>query len=521
MNLFYRILLAFLFFYSLCLSGSEKIDPSIDLNKSGYLPVYVRMSDQLITGAGEYERLSIEHSVYSRSENRRQVLSILRQKAKDSWDILSMEVRMLSRQGKLRNIQEFWIVNGFSCLATNSAIEELAGHPEVSYIYLDRFFKPGRRSSTLNRTEFLAMKAVHAEWEKKGFQTTQNLKIPWNVREIGAQTAWNEENATGKGVKVAVIDTGIVSTPPLIHALAKNPNEELNGIDDDGNGLVDDLFGYNFIDNNGNIIDSGATTSHGSACAGIIAGRPSISGLQTAMAPDSKIMVLKGGFDLRSLEYLMTHGADVVSMSFMIVNRDLGQIRGLFRNAFEHLSLGGVLSVGGAGNYGSKSRHAMPEGKQIGLPKDIPCVLAIAGVDRSRSQLPFSSEGPCHWEGVHFFSDYPISNSLTKPDLAAFPAGFPVWNVTGSHKVRRDWVEVEKDRGGSLMIGPAGNSFSGPHAAGVAALILSVNAELNPWETSEILRETAHDLGPKGHDFKFGAGLIDALAAVRAAKERN
>ena len=42
----------------------------------------------------------------------------------------------------------------------------------------------------------------------------------------------------------------------------------------------------------------------------------------------------------------MTNGADIVSMSFMIVNRDLGQIRGLFRNAFEHLSLGGVLAVG-------------------------------------------------------------------------------------------------------------------------------------------------------------------------------
>jgi hypothetical protein len=47
-----------------------------------------------------------------------------------------------------------------------------------------------------------------------------------------------------------------------------------------------------------------------------------------------------------------SNGADIVSMSFMIVNRDLGQIRGLFRNAFEHLSLGGVLAVGGAGNYG-------------------------------------------------------------------------------------------------------------------------------------------------------------------------
>jgi subtilisin family serine protease len=330
-----------------------------------------------------------------------------------------------------------------------------------------------------------------------------------------------EENATGQGVKVAVIDTGIISTPALIHALAQNHGEELNGLDDDGNGLIDDLFGYDFIANNGHILDSTSTTSHGSSCVGIIAGRSSMSGLRTAIAPDSKIMLLKGGFNLRSLEYLMTNGADIVSMSFMIVNRDLGQIRGLFRNAFEHLSLGGVLAVGGAGNYGPKSRRAMPLGKQIGLPKDIPCVLAIAGVDQSRIQLPFSSEGPCYWEGVQFFSDYSKSNPLPKPDLTAFPTGYPVWNVVGSHKIRRDWKEVERGEGGSLIIGPAGNSFSGPHAAGVAALMLSANPELNPWETSEILRETASDLGPKGSDSIFGAGLIDALAAVREAKKRN
>jgi len=71
------------------------------------------------------------------------------------------------------------------------------------------------------------------------------------------------------------------------------------------------------------------------------------------------------------------------------------------------------------------------------------------------------------------------------------------------------------------MVGPAGNSFSGPHAAGVAALMLSANPELNPWVISTILRETASDLGSKGVDSKFGYGLIDALAAVRAAKKRN
>jgi len=521
MKVGYRSLFIFLPFSFLSLLGNEKIDGAIDLNKAEYFPVFIRMSDQLVNCAGEYEKQSFVRSENPRSQNRKEVIRVLRKKAKNSWDVLSDNIRLLSKAGEIRNIRKFWIVNGFSCIAQASAIRKLARQPEVSTIYLDRFARSVGRSSQMSDFQFQAMRNVLTEWRRKDSRPPNTLSIPWNVQEIGAQAAWKEENATGQGVKVAVIDTGIISTPSLIHALVKNPGEELNGLDDDKNGLIDDLFGYDFIADYGHIIDVAKTTSHGSSCVGIIAGRPSRLGLQTAIAPDSKIMLLKGGFNLRSLEYLMSNGADIVSMSFMIVNRDLGQIRGLFRNAFEHLSLGGVLAVGGAGNYGPQSPRAMPVGKQIGLPKDIPCVLAIAGVDQSRNKLPFSSEGPCSWEGVRFFSDYPKSNPLPKPDLTAFPTGYPVWNVSGSHKIRNDWKEVERDEGGSLIIGPAGNSFSGPHAAGVAALMLSVNPELNPWVISTILRETASDLGPTGTDYKFGAGLINALAAVRVAKKRN
>ena len=86
MNLFYRKLLPFLFFKSLSLLGNEKIDPSIDLNRSDYIPVFVRMSDQLVTGAGEYKRLTHLYSVNSRSENQKQVLFKLQKKARDSWE---------------------------------------------------------------------------------------------------------------------------------------------------------------------------------------------------------------------------------------------------------------------------------------------------------------------------------------------------------------------------------------------------------------------------------------------------
>ena len=55
----------------------------------------------------------------------------------------------------------------------------------------------------------------------------------------------------------------------------------------------------------------------------------------------------------------------------------------------------------------------------------------------------------------------------------------------------------------------------------MAALVFSANPTINSWEVSEILQETAKDLGAKGRDNIYGAGLIDALAAVRAAKKKK
>jgi subtilisin family serine protease len=72
--------------------------------------------------------------------------------------------------------------------------------------------------------------------------------------------------------------------------------------------------------------------------------------------------------------------------------------------------------------------------------------------------------------------------------------------------------------GVALVVGPQGNSFSGPHAAGVAALMLSVNPEMNAWQVKRLMEETCKDLGTPGRDTVFGAGLLQARDAVRAAK---
>ena len=268
-------------------------------------------------------------------------------------------------------------------------------------------------------------------------------------------------------------------------------------------------------------LGDGAAMTHGSMCGGIMAGRPiNKKNLATGVAPRARLMVLRGMGHLKSYEYALANGADIMSMSYMWPGIPLGNYRGVYRLAHEHMSAAGLLAVGGAGNFGAGQR-AQPKGKQIALPKDIPCVIAAAGIIEDGTQPPFSSKGPCYWEGVKFYSDYPKDKPLRKPDVTGCIGGYPVWgrpNVVARTRGRWKLITDESNNIG-LVTGPQGNSFSGPHAAGVAALMLSVNPDLKPWQIKSIMEQTCTDLGPKGWDAQYGAGLLNAEAAVKAAKK--
>ena len=322
--------------------------------------------------------------------------------------------------------------------------------------------------------------------------STKGLEIPCNLKMIQADQVWETEGVTGKGVVVAVNDGGITDIAALRLALWRNPGEQLNGKDDDG------------------------PLNHGTICAGIIAGRPTAEKpLVTGVAPRARLMVLNGMGYLKAYEYALAHGADVLSMSYTWVNMELGNYRGVFRTAAEHATAGGVMLAGGAGNFAKSA----PEGKQICLPKDIPCVVAVGGVLEDGKRPEFSSKGPCSWAGVRFYDDYPADRPLLKPNLTAPAGGFPCWTKASTAAAGPNWKVLWKGSPDALVTGPQGNSFAGPHAAGVAALVFSANPELNAWQVQRILEETSKDLGAPDPDNEYGAGLIQALEAVRAAKK--
>jgi len=512
-----------------------KLDDGLAGRAGAMLPVFVRMSDQLLPRGGDYQAFCRKHQNHKRSALRALVLKTLRGKSDASWKPMVPLLRRLRADGQIGAIARFWIVNGFACDATPAACRKLAACDGVAFVYLQRgpvrqHLRLAGRLAAARRKQLLASRQERAKQQKQVYEqvlsqwkddtneplNTEGLEIPWNLRRIGADAAWRKEKATGRGVVVALCDSGLMVAPALVRALWRNPKEKLNGKDDDANGYVDDLFGYDFAARSYYALGDSARMTHGSMCGGIVAGRPiNDKRIITGVAPRARLMVLRGMGYLKAYEYALANGADVISMSYMWVRRTLGHYRGVYRTAHEHLAAGGVVSVGGAGNFAR-----MPKGRQIALPKDIPCVIAAAGILEDGSKAPPGSEGPCFWAGVKFYDDYPPANPLAKPDVTACFGGYPVWGRPTAPGGRWRVVATEGDRF-ALIVGPQGNSFSGPHAAGVAALMLSANPELNAWRVKVLMEQTCKDIGAKGRDFVFGAGLLQAADAVRAARREG
>jgi subtilisin family serine protease len=288
--------------------------------------------------------------------------------------------------------------------------------------------------------------------------SVEDKRIPWNVESIGASGVWDEFAVTGEGVVVAMIDNGTNYThPDLTSNMWTNPDEVANnGVDEDANGLIDDYYGFDFY---------------------------------RGLAEVQLNPALGGSAG---------HGTDVSTMSFSLP--DLENIRGLWRLMADHSVAAGLVMVSGAGNF----QQSAPMGMQQRIPEGIPSVISVGGVDQALQLVPFSSLGPVSWTSVAFYGDHA---TLTKPDVAAFPGPeYPLITAEGS-----GYLDPNTRRG---------NSFSGPHATGVAALILSANPELPAWQVKEIMEQTARDLSPDGKDDRTGAGLIDAVAAVREALAR-
>lgn len=497
--------------------ASDKIDPPL-ANATTARPVFVRMEAQLFKKIGDFEAFCKANETTPRSKLRKSVLATLHANADKSWAGIKTFVEEQEPKSDITNVRRFWIVNGFACDATPTAVKALAARPDVSFVYLQ--IANGRQQDTRKetpeeiKTKQTAMQAGIAAYKDDSATpfSTDGVEIPWDLKQIQADQVW-KQGATGQGTIVAINDQGIFDIPALQSALWRNTKEKIDGKDDDGNGYVDDIFGWDSATDSGDVLGNGGV-SHGTICSGIVAGRPtSEKKYVTGVAPRTRIMLINGMGRLNGFEYALTNGADVFSMSYMVVNPNLGNYRGILRLAADQATAAGMLLCGGAGNFA----RTAPEGHQITIPKDIPSVLCAAGCAEDGSRPVFSSKGPVSWSGVKFYDDPPTSRAIRKPDVAAPATGFLCWGLEG--QTRPAWKILftgsQKD---VLVSGPQGNSFAGPHAAGVAALMFSANRDINPWQVKRIITETCKDTGEPGWDPLQGYGIIQALPAVQRAK---
>ncbi len=275
-------------------------------------------------------------------------------------------------------------------------------------------------------------------------------------------------------VVVAIVDTGVDwDHPDLASNMWNNPGEiPDNGIDDDHNGYVDDIVGWDFSGTDEGLglpitEDNDPTDKygHGTHCAGIVASIINNSAGVAGVVPDARIMALKF-YPLMTLSmaanaiiYAADNGADVINMSW-----GLGWEIPVVEDALEYAYSRGVVLVASAGNDGAE---------YVNYPASYPMTMAISASDADDHVTSFSTFSS-------FITVTAPGNSILS--LRADTTDMYAPNFPGVHIID-DYYYLA-----------SGTSMSGPHAVAVAAYIRSVSPGLTHNKTKEVIQNSADDI---------------------------
>lgn len=300
----------------------------------------------------------------------------------------------------------------------------------------------------------------------------------WGMIDIGTKAAWNVTMGSPDMV-VAVIDTGVDYThEDLLPNLWRNTKEiAANGIDDDSNGYIDDVIGWDFSSNDNkpydlavdqfHLIMGGGNPGHGTHCAGNVAAKAD-NGLGIAgVAPNVKIMALrfmseKGEGDtagaVKAIKYAVDNGAKVLSNSWGSEGDDPaeGATNQALKDAIQYAQDHNVLFIAAAGNGHQGVGYDNDTDPKPGVPAsyDIENIVSVAAVDNKDQLGSFSNWGV---KTVH----------LAAPGVAVF-----------STTVLNHYSDTVVDVGGFTATWD-GTSMAAPHVAGAAALYWSAHPEKN------------------------------------------
>ncbi len=383
------------------------------------------------------------------------------------------DVAELSEQADVGLRLQQDLPNGVKKMAIDSedSVEEtmaaLQSLDEVEYVEPDYWIKP-------DLSEFLPDDPRFNDlWGLRNLGQTGGTP----GADISATRAWAKTLGSPE-IIVGVIDTGVdYSHPDLRDNMWVNTKEiPNNGFDDDGNGWVDDVYGIDAFANDGDPRDEGG---HGTHVAGTIAAADDNVGV-IGVAPNVRIMALRflgpqGGYTsdaVKCIDYAIAHGAHLTNNSW----GGGGSSRSL-QDAINRAAAANQLFVAAAGNNGRDTDSTPSYPAAYNLDN----IISVGASDAKDQKASFSNFG------------------RTTVDL--FAPGVSILSSLPNNRYGRY----------------SGTSMASPHAAGVAALVLSVNANLPFAEVKDALLSQV-DAVPAFANLSLTGGRLNAFKAVESVE---
>jgi hypothetical protein len=328
--------------------------------------------------------------------------------------------------------------------------------------------------------------------------------LQWNLQAMRVPQAWDVDQVSpihggDPRIVVAILDTGIAltsvgataSVPDILPtSIWTNTNEIAgDGIDNDADGYVDDVHGWNFVAHTAMPIDD---NGHGTHVAGVIASATDNALATAGIASQVTIMPLKvlnsGGLGTTesltaAVRYAIQHGANIINLSLGGDEDDP-----IFHQALQDAAAQGIILISAAGNSGAAT---------VTYPSQYSEVIGVGATNTDGSRAAYSNYG------AQLTLMAPVGDTTLDMNHDGQADGVPSQTCTNASCTDFSTIYL------------SGTSQAAAEVSGVVALLESCGAA--PGVIRALLTGSSRDLGPVGRDDQFGYGLVDAYAALSAA----
>lgn len=382
----------------------------------------------------------------------------------------------LSNSAPAKEEETFKILPGSAMTVSGDNLEKLAKIKGVKGVYKDQKLKvlgaSVERSTSASPSSFATSSQSSESSESLSSCASPSLPSSSSASissttssHITVDDPRKEKSITGKGVTIALIDTGA---------------------DPDHVALAGKIVAFkDFVNNQSSAYDD---NGHGTHCASLIAGSEGIG-----VAPGAELLVVKVmdrdgacylSDALKALDWCLEnkdrYGIKVIS--FSVGGESPSDGSSLLDEACNNMVDKGIVMCVAAGNSG-------PSSKSIVIPGDADKVITVGAVDSKGSIFELSSRGPS-------------ADGTIKPDLVTL--GVDVVSALAGSK-----------DGQSSM---SGTSMAVPQVSGASSILLEADPSLKPTDIKRMLLKTADDLGQSGPDYTYGYGAMNLSRALEGVK---